>query len=308
MSLLAKILELSLDEHLLPGHAACAGCGAALALRHVLKALGKNTIIVIPAGCSSIIQGMYPKSALDIPVLNSAFDSAAAFGCGIVEGLKAKNKFENLNVIVWAGDGATFDIGLQALSGAAERNTDMIYFCYDNEAYMNTGIQTSGATPFGALTTTTPFLGKRERKKDIISIILAHEPSYLATGVSGYPIDLYNKVLKAKKHQGFRFIHVLTPCPSGWRFDSKYTVTISKLAVDTGMWPLFEVEDSKFNLTGPSLKLLDPKNRKNLETYLSLQGRFSKLSRNEITAIQKFIDNRWEYFKYLTTLKDRRIL
>ncbi|WEU40970.1 MAG: 3-methyl-2-oxobutanoate dehydrogenase subunit beta [Candidatus Odinarchaeum yellowstonii] len=303
-----KILEISLEELLLPGHAACAGCGAALALRHVLKALGKNTIIVIPAGCSSIIQGVYPKSALNIPVLNCAFDSAAAYASGVVEGLKAKNKSENINVVVWAGDGATFDIGLQSLSGAAERDTDMIYFCYDNEAYMNTGIQTSSATPFGALTTTTPIIGKRERKKDILSIILANEPSYLATGVSGYPIDLHNKVLKAKKYRGFRFIHILTPCPPGWRFDSKYTVTISKLAVDTGMWPLFEVIESKFNLTGPSLKLLNPKNRKSVEAYLALQGRFSKLTKEEVNCIQKFIDTRWEYLKYLTNFKERRFL
>ncbi len=303
-----KILEICLDEFLLPGHAACAGCGAALALRHILKALGKNTIIIIPAGCSSIIQGVYPKTAFSNPVLNSAFDSAAAYCSGVIEGLKAKNKFKNINVVVWAGDGATFDIGLQALSGAAERNTDMIYFCDDNEAYMNTGIQSSSATPLGALTTTTPLIGKRERKKDIISIILAHEPTYLATAVSGYPVDLYNKVLKAKKYSGFRFIHILSPCPPGWRFDSKYTVTISKLAVDTGMWPLFEVVESKFNLTGPSLKLLNPKNRKNIETYLALQGRFSKLTKTEISIIQKFIDARWEQLKYLTNLKGRLFL
>lgn len=305
---MAKALELDLTDYLLKGHAACAGCGAALALRHVLKALGKKTVIVIPAGCSSIIQGMYPKSAINIPLLNSAFDSAAAFGAGIVEGLKVKNKFTSTNVIVWAGDGATFDIGLQSLSGAAERNTDMIYICYDNEAYMNTGIQTSGATPFGALTTTTPILGKQSRKKDITSIILAHEPSYLATAVPGYPIDLYKKVLKAKKLCGFRFIHILTPCPSGWRFDSKYTVTISKLAVETGMWPLFEIEGSKFNLTGPSLKLLDPSKRKKIEIYLELQGRFSKLSENEISSIQNFIDERWESLRLLTQVKDRRLL
>ncbi len=303
-----KLPEICLDELLLPGHAACPGCGAALALRHVLKALGENTIIIIPAGCSSIIQGVYPKSALNIPVLNCAFDSAAAYGSGVVEGLKAKNKFKNLNVIVWAGDGATFDIGLQALSGAAERHTDMIYFCYDNEAYMNTGIQSSSATPLGALTTTTPIIGKRERKKDLISIILAHEPSYLATAVSGYPVDLYNKVLKAKKYTGFRFIHILTPCPPGWRFDSKYTVTISKLAVATGMWPLFEVVESKFSLTGPSLKLLDPKNRRSVESYFALQGRFSKLTKEEIDSIQKFIDKRWEELKYSTVFKDKRLL
>jgi pyruvate ferredoxin oxidoreductase beta subunit len=295
---LEKTLGIDSKEILLPGNASCAGCGASLSLRHTLKALGSKTIIVIPACCTAIIQSLYPKSSINIPVLNSAFEASASFASGIVEALKVRNQ-KDINVIAWAGDGGTFDIGIQALSGAAERKTNMIYFCYDNEAYMNTGIQTSSATPFGAITTTDPITGKRYHKKDLESIVLAHDPSYLATASAGHPIDLNRKVQKAKTHDGFRFIHILSPCPPGWRYDSKYTVTISKLAVETGLWPLYEVENSKFRLTGVSQKLVDKSKRKKVELYLGIQGRFAHLKDDEIELIQKFIDDKWEYYKKL---------
>ncbi|MHA1835393.1 MAG: thiamine pyrophosphate-dependent enzyme [Candidatus Odinarchaeia archaeon] len=278
---MSEVLGIPYEEFLLKGNASCAGCGASLALRHVLKALGKNTILVIPASCSAVIQSLYPFSSIKVPVLNTAFACAAAVCSGLVDALEISGK-KNINVVAWAGDGGTFDIGLQALSGAAERKTNMIYFCYDNEAYMNTGIQSSSATPFGAITTTDPITGKEARKKDLESIVLAHNPSYIATATSGHPIDLYKKVLKAKKISGFRLIHILSPCPPGWRYDPKFTITLTKLAVETGMWPLYEIENSKFKLTGVSLKLAKTGKRKRIDLYLKLQGRVCHLKKYDI--------------------------
>ncbi|MHA1594978.1 MAG: pyruvate synthase subunit PorB [Candidatus Baldrarchaeia archaeon] len=282
-----------LEEYFYPGNASCPGCGATMALRWVLKALGKKSIMVVPACCTSVFMGLYPKSAIGIPVLNIAFAAAAAAASGIVAALKARGK--DATVLVWAGDGGTVDIGIQALSGAAERQTDFIYICYDNEAYMNTGIQRSGATPYGAITTTTPILGKREHKKNMPRIMIAHDIPYVATATSGYPHDLFRKVKKAKEKRGAtRYIHILAPCPPGWRFDSKLTVKISRLAVRTGMWVLYEVEDGKFRLTGPSKALLDPEKRLPVEEYLKLQGRFSHLTREDIEEIQRWVDRQWE--------------
>jgi len=289
------ILGLPEEEYVMSGNASCPGCGAALALRHVLKALGKRTVLVIPACCTSVIQGLYPRSGIGVPVLNMAFEATGAAASGVVAALKAKGK-DDITVVGWAGDGGTADIGIQALSGAAERKTDFIYICYDNEAYMNTGIQRSGATPYGALTTTTPVLGKREHKKDMPMIMAAHKIPYVATATSGYPKDLYEKVKRAKelKGEGTRYIHILSPCPPGWRYDSKLTVKISKLAVETGLWILYEIDHGKFKLSGPSKRLLDTSTRKHVAEYLTLQGRFRGLSDEDIREIQRWVDENWK--------------
>ena len=297
-----SILGLPKKELVYKGNSACMGCSAVLGMRHVLKALGEKTVLIIPAGCSTIIQGLYPKSAIGVPLLNMAFEAAAAAATGVTAGFRAQGK-RDIKVVAWAGDGGTFDIGLQALSGAAERQTDMIYICYNNEAYMNTGIQRSSATPYGALTTTTPG-GKRLPKKDLDAIVLAHDVPYLATANTGYPQDLYRKVKKAKEKEGFRFIHILSPCPPGWRFDSNLTVTLAKLAVQTGLWVLFEVEDGKFKLSGPSRKFVDPTKRKPIEDYLKVQGRFSELTDDDKKQIKKQIEENWQEISVKLTQKE----
>ena len=209
--------EIPKEEYVLKCTSACAGCPSSLILRYVLKAAGPDTVLVVPACCTSVIQGSYPNTALNVPVYNIAFASAAACASGMSEAFQKAG--EKTNVIVYAGDGGTVDIGIQALSGAFERETEFLYICYDNEAYGNTGMQRSGSTPVGARTTTTPG-GKIHAKKDLDAIVAAHNPSYLATACAAYPQDLFKKVGKALSLRGSKFIHVLAPCPPGWRFSS----------------------------------------------------------------------------------------
>ena len=203
-------------------------------------------------------------------------------------------------MVSWAGDGGTFDIGIQALSGAVERETNFIYICYDNEAYGNTGIQRSGATPYGAWTTTTP-TGKRQRKKDMAFIMAAHRIPYVATACPSYPMDFINKVRKAKEIKGSKFIHLLAPCPTGWRYDTSKTVEMGRLAVQTGMWVLFEIEYGKFKLNPPSDRLVDKAKRKPVKEYLALQGRFRTLKEGDIEKIQKWVDEDWERYRKLAS-------
>ncbi len=285
------------QEYILRGNAACPGCGATLILRYVLKALGPKTIMVIPACCTSVIAGPYPRTAFKIPILHIAFAASAAAASGIAEAVEQLG-LKDTNVVVWAGDGGTVDIGLQALSGAAERNHNMIYICYDNEAYMNTGIQKSSATPYGAWTTTTP-TGNKGIKKDLPMIMRAHNISYITTLNPAYPNDIYNKIRKAKKIRGFKYFHALSPCPPGWRYDSSLTVEVARLAVLTGMWILYEWEYGTFRLTGPSRNLLDKKKRKPVVEYLRLQGRFRHLSDEEIDRIQEMVDEKWNRIQEL---------
>jgi pyruvate ferredoxin oxidoreductase beta subunit len=219
------------EEFLLKTTSACAGCPSSLILRYVTKAAGADTVLVIPACCTSVIQGVYPTTAMNLPVYNVAFASAAAVASGMSEAFRAEG--QKTNVICYAGDGGTIDIGIQALSGALERGTDFLYICYDNEAYSNTGMQRSGATPLGAMTTTTPG-GKKDHKKDLDAIVAAHNPVYQATACAAYPQDLYNKVEKALTIPGPKFMHVLAPCPPGWRFPSEKTIEMGKLAVKSG--------------------------------------------------------------------------
>ena len=291
---MVSVKELSTEEYLLKGHIACAGCGATIALRLLFKALGNKVILVVPACCSSVIPGPFPYTSFEVPVQNVMFEATAATASGVVAALRRRGA-EEVTVIGWAGDGGTFDIGIQALSGAAERGTDFIYICYDNEAYGNTGVQRSGATPYGAWTTTTP-TGKRERKKDMAFIMAAHRVPYVATACPSYPIDFIRKLRKAKEIEGTRFFHVLTPCSTGWRYDASKTVEIGRLAVQAGVWALFEIENGEFKLNPPSDKLIDKKRRKAVKEYLSMQGRFRTLSEEDIERIQGWIDEDWKRY------------
>ncbi|MCD6491154.1 MAG: 3-methyl-2-oxobutanoate dehydrogenase subunit beta [Candidatus Njordarchaeia archaeon] len=287
------------EDLVLPGNTSCPGCGSILALRYVLKALGKDTIIVIPASCSSVYQAIFPYSSIKVHIFNTAFASAAAVASGLKHALVAKG-YDDVNVLVWGGDGGLIDIGFATVSGAAERNEDIIVAVYDNEAYMNTGIQRSGSTPPGAITTTT-YAGKSEEKKPMPYLMLLHGVPYVATASSGYPLDLYQKVKKARNIHGFRFLHIFAPCPPGWRFDDSKTVTVAKLAVETGYWILWEAEQTdhglNFSISGPSRPYIDPARRKPLEDYLMLQGRFRDISPEKINLIKKYIDNQWEFIK-----------
>lgn len=296
---MVTIKELSKEEYLLKGHAACAGCGPAISLRLLFKALGNKVFLVVPACCTTVIQGEYPYTSFSVPLQNILFESTAASASGIVAALRQRN-VKDVTVVGWAGDGGTVDIGIQALSGAAERETDFIYICYDNEAYGNTGMQRSGATPYGAWTTTTPS-GKRERKKDMPLIMAAHRIPYVATACPSYPIDFVNKLRKAKDIKGTKYIHVLAPCPTGWRYDTGKTVELGRLAVQTGLWALFEIEYGKFKLNPPSDRLVDKAKRKSIREYFVGQGRFRRLTEEDIERIQKWVDEDWEKYCKLSS-------
>jgi pyruvate/2-oxoacid:ferredoxin oxidoreductase beta subunit len=276
------------EEFLSSGHFACPGCGETLAFRHVLKALGRRVAVITTAGCGSVVDGYWPLSASKVPFFHCSFGTAAATAAGLKAGLEMIGDLTT-TVLAWAGDGGTFDIGFQSLSGAAERNEDILYCCYDNEAYMNTGIQRSSATPKGSWTTTTPVQNlKEEPKKDIDAILAAHRIPYLATASLAFPEDLARKVKKAKRIKGTRFIHILIPCPPGWRFQSDLTIRLSRLAVETRAFPLFEVDHGMRYQLNPMPKKIP------LKEYVRLQGRFSHLSEKQIEVIQKEIDTKWE--------------
>lgn len=277
--------EIPKEEMLLKCPSTCAGCGSLLALRYILKAAGKDTVLVIPACCNSVIQGVYPYMLHTVPVYNISFAAAAACASGMSEAFRAVGK--KTNVIVYAGDGGTADIGIQALSGALERGEDFLYICYDNEAYGNTGMQRSGATPLGAITTTTPN-GKTVNKKDLDRIIEAHNLPYQATACASYPADIYNKVKKALTIPGPKFIHILAPCPPGWRTPSEKTVEIGKMAVKSGIWVLWEKEFDTFAISAPSRAAM--KKPTPVIEYLKAQGRFRKVDEAIAAKIQAQID------------------
>jgi len=290
------ILDLPEEEFVLPGTRTCAGCGLPIAYRYILKALGPKTIVTLPACCLTILHGIYPKTPIAVNAVNNTFASTAASAAGLAAGLKALGRDDH-TVLAMAGDGGTFDMGIQALSGAAERETNFIYVCYDNEAYMNTGVQRSSATPTGAFTTTTPVVPKEQPKKDFIQIMEAHHPAYLATTCSSYPGDLYNKFVRAKGIKGTRFIHLAIPCPAGWGYPTKDTIRIGRLAVETAVVVLYEVEHGAFRLTGKSLSMARSNRKRPVEEYLKVQSRFSKMSDDLIAAFQHQVDQRWEMLK-----------
>jgi pyruvate/2-oxoacid:ferredoxin oxidoreductase beta subunit len=277
------------EEFVYSGHTACPGCSAVMAMRYVLKALGPRTMMVIPPSCSGPIGGAFPFSAFKIPVLRIAFETTAISASGIRAALDVLGK-KDINVLAWGGDGATFDIGLQALSSAAERNDNIIYVCYDNEAYMNTGIQRSSATPEGVWTSTTP--GKKENpKKDIIRIMAAHKIPYIATASVGYPADLIRKMKKARDTSGTKFILVFSPCPTGWRYSPELTIRVAKLATETGIFPLYEIENGeKYSLNRKRLQ-------KPVKEYISLQGRFRRFNEEDLRKVENTVRKDWEYLK-----------
>jgi pyruvate ferredoxin oxidoreductase beta subunit len=291
-----KILDLPDVSYVLPGNRSCAGCGIGIALRQITAALEGRMVMTVPASCLTVLGGMYPISSVNVPWVNVAFPSTAAAASGIAAGLRATGRAGEMTVLAMAGDGGTADIGIQALSGAAERNEDFIYLCYDNEAYMNTGTQRSGLTPAGARTTTT-WAGKRENPKDMPAIMEAHGIPYVASTSAAFPADVYDKVAKARGIHGLRYIHLNTPCPSGWGFDPKDTVRLGKLAVDVGLVVLYEVESGVFRLTGRSASLVrSGKPLVPVSEYLATQTRFRGMKPDAIESAQAWVDERWERF------------
>lgn len=292
-----KIFKVQMEEYMLPGNRACSGCGLSLAYRYLLKALGQNTIVTLPACCLTVLHGLYPITSVSIPSLNCTFSSTAASASGLVAGLAALNRSDT-TVVAIAGDGGTFDIGIQALSGAAERGTDFIFVCYDNEGYMNTGTQRSSATPAGALTTTTPVLTKQQNKKDMMKIMEGHDLPYLASTSATFPLDIYDKFVKAKRIKGTRYVQIATPCPPGWVFPTKDTVKIGHLAVETGIVVLYEIEDGKFRFTGRSKTLAEKGTRVPVSRFVERQGRFRKMSEEQLNQYQRWVDGKWsEYLR-----------
>jgi pyruvate ferredoxin oxidoreductase beta subunit len=292
----ATALNIPEKEYLLPGNRTCPGCALSLAYRHILKALDGQAIVTVPASCLTVLHGMYPVTSVLVPCVNTPFASTGASATGLAAGLKALGR-KDLTVLAIAGDGGTHDIGIQALSGAAERQSDFMYICYDNEGYMNTGNQRSSSTPPGALSGTTPFLGKQQNQKDIAAIMEAHEIPYVATASACHPLDLYEKVKKARAITGTRFIHVFVPCPPGWRFDFSDTVKIGRLAVETGWVVLYEVENGEFRLTDATESMARKGGKlRPLTDYLSLQERFKGISVERVRQMQTRVEKRWRKF------------
>ncbi|HUT68309.1 MAG TPA: pyruvate synthase subunit PorB [Dehalococcoidales bacterium] len=287
-------------ENFAPGHRACIGCGEALAVRLAFKALGNNVIVANATGCMEIVASQLPFTTWHLPWIHTLFENAAAVASGIEAGYKAMKRKgiavpENTRVVAIGGDGATSDIGLQALSGAMERGHDFTYICFDNEAYMNTGIQRSSSTPFGAATTTSPAgkksIGQFSWKKNMPEIAAAHNIPYVATATHGYPFDLMEKVRKAVATPGPAYVHVLSVCPTGWRSATDTVIRQARLAVQTGMFPLYEVENGVYKMS------IDLPKLRPLKDYLKIQGRFRHLSDDIIAQIQERVE--LEYQKLL---------
>jgi pyruvate ferredoxin oxidoreductase beta subunit len=292
-------------EKFAPGHRACIGCGEALAIRLAFKALNNNIVVANATGCAEIFAGQFPNTTWQLPWIHTLFENTAAVASGIESAYKVMRRKgrpvpENTKVVAIAGDGGTSDIGLQALSGAMERGHDFVYICFDNEAYMNTGIQRSSATPFGAATTTSPAgkksIGQFSWKKNMPEIAAAHNIPYVATACHSYPFDLMDKVAKAVATKGPAYVHVLSVCPTGWRSATDTVIRLGRLAVETGMFPLYEVENGKYKMS-LNLPQLRP-----VKDYLKQQGRFRHLSDAIIQQIQDRVEI--EYRKLLEKAKD----
>ena len=278
------------EQRFVSGHRACQGCAEALAVRMVHSILGRNTVVASATGCMEIISSSYPDTAWTVPWLHVAFENAAAVASGVEAGLsilmkKGRIPRRRIQVVGMGGDGGTADIGLQSLSGAMERGHDMIYICYDNEAYMNTGIQRSSSTPYGAATTTSPAgslsIGQHTWKKNIPMIMAAHKIPYVATASPSYPFDLAQKVKKAAKVRGPAYLHIYACCPTGWRMKPEMAVQIGRLAVETGVFPLYEIEQGVLRITHKTPEL------RPLKEYTKHQGRFRHLDDNTIEEIER---------------------
>lgn len=274
------------------GVSTCAGCGLELIIRKVLEVLGENTVIVIPPGCAALFSGFGNETALRIPGFQGNLENTAAYAAGIKAGFEVQGR-EDVTVLAFAGDGATVDIGIQALSGMFERQDNVLYVCYDNEAYMNTGIQGSGATPLKARTTTTP-AGKGNYKKDMMEIAAAHNIPYAASASAAYINDLKKKVKKAKDTRGPSYLHIHTPCPTGWLFDPALSIRVAKAAVETGAWVLYEIENGKRKINSKT------ENLKPVEEYIKLQGRFNKMTDEDMRNIQQEINDRIRRLKEIS--------
>jgi 2-oxoisovalerate ferredoxin oxidoreductase beta subunit len=273
------------QEMMRSGHLACPGCGIAMGMRMVLRAMGPRVIVVVVPSCVAVVSGPFPNAALGVPAFHSAFEIAAPTAAGISSALKIQG-INDVPVLAFAGDGGTFDIGLQSLSGAAARDDDLIYVCMDNEAYMNTGIQVSSSTPRFAWTGTSP-RGNPRRKKQIMEIMAAHRIPYAATASIGFPDDLTMKIKRAAGIRGTRFIHVLCPCPAGWKLPENLSPKVAVAAVETNIFPLYEVVDGiHFTISHESKNLP-------VDVYLNLQGRYKHLTDKEVKEIQGETDRIW---------------
>jgi len=285
---MVAVKDLPKEKYLLPGTTACQGCPHALGLKALGMALGDDAVLVVPAGCTTIIAGIRDKASLKLPLLHVPFASAPAVATGLGSAFKRLGR-KGIPV-VWMGDGGS-DIGFATLSGACVRRDDMIVVVSDNEAYMNTGIQTSGTTFWKAKTTTSP-TGKREEKKDLALIMLMHKADYVATASVGYLQDFIDKLRKAKEMEGFRFIHLHSPCPPGWGFDSSETVEMARMAVKCGAWILWEF-DGKFKISPQSRPYKDRERRLPLKDYLMKQRRFRHITDEDIAEIEKRLEEQW---------------
>jgi len=288
-----------------PGHRACIGCAEALAVRMVTDVLGENVIISNATGCMEIVSSQLPYTSWNVPWIHTLFENNSAVASGIEAGLKAMvrkglSDLKDTKIVAMGGDGATSDIGIQALSGALERGHNMMYVCFDNEAYMNTGIQRSSATPYGATTTTSPAgkqsIGQITWKKNLPAIAAAHNIPYVATACPSYHKDLEKKIKKAKEVQGPAYVQILSPCPTGWRCAPENAIAVGRLAVQSGMFPLYEVENGKYNIT------VKPGALKPVSEYLKSQGRFRHLSEADINKIQERVNLEWANLQKLAAL------
>jgi pyruvate/2-oxoacid:ferredoxin oxidoreductase beta subunit len=273
-------------EFMRSGHMGCPGCGLASTIRLVMKVLGEKTIVVMIPSCVGPISANYPNSVFEVPCFHSAFEIAAPTAAGIANALKVQGR-DDIIPVAFAGDGGTFDIGLQSLSGAADRNDNFLYICLDNEAYMNTGIQSSSSTPQDVWTMTTPG-GRQGKKKKFMQIIAAHRMPYAATASFGHPHDLMAKVKKAKEIKGTRFIHTLTPCPTGWRMPEDISARAAMLAVETKLFPLYEIID------GTEYRITHQPQGLPVSEYTKIQGRYRHFSEEHTARLQREVDYEWE--------------
>jgi pyruvate ferredoxin oxidoreductase beta subunit len=299
------IRKIDTKERFAPGHRACIGCGEALAVRMCMKILGDNVIVVNATGCMEIVASQLPYTSWTVPWIHTLFENTAAVASGIEAGLKVqarkgKAALANTKVVAMAGDGGTADIGLQALSGALERGHNFIYICFDNEAYMNTGIQRSSSTPYGATTTTSPAgkasIGQVRWKKNLPAIAAAHDIPYVATASPSYYRDLFQKVKKAMDVKGPSYIQILSVCPTGWRCPTENAIEVGRLAVQTGIFPLYEIENGQYEIN------VVPDTLKPVIDYTKGQGRFRHLSEKDLEHIQQKVNLDWTKLKELAGL------
>ncbi|MDF1556950.1 MAG: thiamine pyrophosphate-dependent enzyme [ANME-2 cluster archaeon] len=288
-----NLKDLPEEDYLTGGSSACAGCGPSMELKLALKALGPDTLVVNASGCMTLLP-LYPNTPLKVSWIHNAIENAASTAAGARHGLDMLGE-KDMNIVVYAGDGATYDIGFASLSSVATKNERIIYICYNNQSYGNTGFQWSTATPYGSETKTTPRgkenpIGTTYVHKDMMKIMGAHRV-YAATASLAYPVDFLNKLVRAKERGGFSYIEILGTCSTGWNFDSRLTVKVSRLAVRCGMWPLYEIEDGVLTLNKDFNEL------KPISEFLKLQGRFKALPPEGVDRLQTLINEHWAQLK-----------